>query len=380
MFATETPNKTDYKGGFVGNYEEERNITIKQRTSYLEHPMDYPNEDADSLDRDFEGNIVRCVCIFCIVIYVYIVIVGAVGNSLVIWIAGFKMKSVSAVWFLNLAITDIICNIALLVRVTEFTILVIHETLNVSEYLCKVSTCLIFFNMLTSVYFLTFISVDRCVCIMWPLWAKIHRTHRCAKIISIVIWMVCLIFAVPFVSVYNGIHDMPDCYFSYMFYFHFNSEQYASAHLTLAITKLIFMFVVPFFIILLSYGLILLKLATLKRVGQSQRPVKALKVITALVLCFFICWCPYNVWPLVSWKILLEDSQKYALVDFIITNMFTCFAYCNSCINPLVYVFYCQEFKEHLINAIITHLRNSLKNMSDEIYGEQHDRSGTIET
>uniref|UniRef100_A0A8C5WFU3 G-protein coupled receptors family 1 profile domain-containing protein n=1 Tax=Leptobrachium leishanense TaxID=445787 RepID=A0A8C5WFU3_9ANUR len=267
-------------------------------------------------------------------------VVGIVGNSLVIWIAGFKMKSISAVWFFNLAVTDLICNIALLLRITEGALYILEEWI-FRHAICKISTPLMFFNMLSSVYFLTVISIDRCVSIMWPLWSKVHRSHRLAKIVSVVIWLLSLIITLPHVVFYNTVDDMSDCYPKYT---GADKEIYRNSVSVILSTKLASMFVVPFLIFVVCYGLISVKMTIIKRSGRPQR---TFKVIAAIVLCFFICWCPYNIWPL----IILSD--EYSDIDYLVSEICYCLAYANSCLNPIIYVLFCKEFKDSLRKAIV---------------------------
>ncbi|XP_063291539.1 formyl peptide receptor-related sequence 3-like [Pelobates fuscus] len=279
--------------------------------------------------------------ILCLVCYSVTFIVGIIGNSLVIWIAGFNMESIYAVWFLNLAITDFICNIALLLRITEWTLHILNNW-PLGYMFCKISTPMTFFNMLTSVYFLTVISMDRCVSIMWPIWAKLQRTSRLARIISVIIWIVCLIITIPHITFYNAIDDMSDCLPKYSDEIPEESKHSVYAILT---TKLLSLFLIPCCIILTCYGLIYYKLALLKKPGRYQQ---SLKVITAVVISFFVCWCPYSIWPF----IIL--NSKYWDIDFLLSQIFSCLAYFNSCINPILYVFYCKDFKNTLRKSIPT--------------------------
>ncbi|XP_063291540.1 C3a anaphylatoxin chemotactic receptor-like [Pelobates fuscus] len=298
----------------------------------------------------------QSLAIPCIISYTLTFILGVTGNSLVIWIAGFKMKSISAVWFLNLAITDLICNSALLLRITEWSMVVQSNTFNNS--LCKVSTSLMFFNMLTSVYFLTVISIDRCVSVWWPLWSKIHRTRRLARIISVYIWWICLIITTPYVAFYNYTNFVSDCNVKIIDLMLKSKKHKARVIFN---PKLVLMFVFPFMVILISYSLIVLKLRTLKRHGGSQRPFK---VITSVVVCFFICWCPYNIWP------FIPLSTNYWKARNILREVSICLAYFNSCINPIIYVFSSPDFKANFtIKSLPARLKNAFID-SDEVDSE----------
>uniref|UniRef100_A0A8C5QDP0 G-protein coupled receptors family 1 profile domain-containing protein n=1 Tax=Leptobrachium leishanense TaxID=445787 RepID=A0A8C5QDP0_9ANUR len=271
--------------------------------------------------------------ILCVVSYSVTFILGIIGNLLVIWITGFKLKSVSATWFLNLAVTDLICNIALPLRIAQWIML--FDAWYIFYFICIFSTSLIFFNMLTSVYFLTIISIDRCVSVMCPIWSKIHRTPRLAKIISGIIWMLCLIISVPYITFYHFSIDISDCNSKEEFFYY--TPYFQQFYQVVLIPKLVLLFVLPFLIISICSALVALKLKTLRRPVGSGKPFK---VITAVVFCFFICWCPYGIWPL----IILD--QKYWKADLTIYEICVCLAYFNSCINPILYICFSRDFKD----------------------------------
>ncbi|KAM8927819.1 N-formyl peptide receptor 3-like [Pelodytes ibericus] len=325
------------------------NTTDAPELSLLDMLWPFERPTGDYADSPIWANYLELywyVRIPCIISYVVTFIVGVLGNSLVIWIAGFKMESISAVWFLNLAITDLICNLALPIRITEWVLVL--QNVPYTTSLCKASTAVMFFNMLTSVYFLTIISIDRFVSIMWPLWGKIHRTPQLAGIISVITWVVCLMITVPHTVFYNTIDDMSECYPKY----YDSLLEYGDASLYVILTtKFVSMFAVPFCIILICNGLIACKLRTVRRRTGSRQPFK---VITAIVVCFFICWCPYNIWPL----IIL--NEKYWKVDVIIVEITVCLAYFNSCINPIIYVFFCKDFKDNFIKSLPAKLEDIL--------------------
>ncbi|XP_063797760.1 formyl peptide receptor 2-like [Pseudophryne corroboree] len=286
-----------------------------------------------------------------IIWYSITLILGTVGNSLVIWIAGFKMKTVSAVWFLNLAFADFVTCVSLPLRISEWAL---YWEIPYDHFLCKAGITILLINMLTSVYFMTVISIDRCVSVFWPIWTKIHRTPRLATIIAVLVWLLCLLTSVPHLVFNYGIEDVTECFPKYQYILEANVEKKKKA---MFITRNIFMFAFPFAIILISYGLILFKIRALRKTNRSHR---SFRVITAVIVCFFICWFPYNTWPLITLKL------KYQRIDIVITEVTVCLAYFSSCINPLLYVFFSHDFKKNFVKSIPAVLENALNECSDD--------------
>ncbi|KAE8594240.1 hypothetical protein XENTR_v10019517 [Xenopus tropicalis] len=305
-------------------------------------------------------NIYRAMRIFSIICHSITCLVGVIGNGLVIWIAGFKMKSISAKWYLNLAITDFICSVSAVVRIAEWILVDDY-------YLCPFSFTLLLINMLTSVYFLTAISIDRCITIMWPFWAKSHRTKKSATTVIVVIWVVSVLISVKSIFIYFEFHDLLECAPEqtdyYRVYNESKVEKFEALKHPFHVTRFVVMFLLPFTIILLCYGLIICKVASVRRRNKSQR---SLKIIVAIVTCFFGCWFPYNLWQFIA----LRTRNDHIGPDLIISSVSVCLVYTSSCLNPILYVFLGREFKSSLTRSIPAILKNVFSDPEDRLRRE----------
>ncbi|KAL3980943.1 hormone-sensitive lipase [Sarotherodon galilaeus] len=103
-------------------------------------------------------------------------VLGVLGNGVVIWVTGFRMKkTTNTVWYLHLAVADFIFAALLSLSVISLA-LDFHWPFG--KFMCKLNTTIIFLNLFVSVYILVVISVDRCVSVVWPVWAQNHRNVR----------------------------------------------------------------------------------------------------------------------------------------------------------------------------------------------------------
>ncbi|KAM5132221.1 fMet-Leu-Phe receptor-like [Mantella aurantiaca] len=324
---------------------EKSNQTNFSNSAEVSDPTDFPDDDDEFFA--FLMSLYKAytfIQILSIVCYSITLIIGVLGNGLVIWVASFKMKTVSSVWFLNLAIADLICNLALPLRITQWAM---YFDTYFERDLCKLAMTVMLINMFSSVYFLTVISIDRCISIMRPFWSRIYRTRKLANIIAAFTWLLCVLSSVPHVINNYMNEGNSDCFPKYDVWFR-EVEDYRKVDKVLVIRNLC-MFSFPFIIIIISYVLIVYKVKSIKRSKPSQRH---LKVIIAIVLCFFICWFPYNTWPFVPY------NHKYWKTNMIISEICVCLAYFNSCINPLVYVFFSQDFKDGFLKSMPARLEN----------------------
>ncbi|XP_075134240.1 fMet-Leu-Phe receptor-like [Leptodactylus fuscus] len=281
---------------------------------------------------------------FCL--YGITFVLGIIGNGLVIWIAGFRMKkTISAVWFLHLAVADLLCCASILVRFAE-ELHVVSYIPNVNPF-CMLIMVLFVLNMNASVLLLTAMSIDRCVSVVWPFWTKVHRTRRLVRITAGGIWGLSLLLtALVCYSCGWCITSRND-----------NDETYK--HNLQKITwpiRLVIMFVIPFLIILTTYVTILIKLRRSKRPQRSQRPYR---IITAVIVCFFICWSPYYFWPLSPMN--QGDYCQFHIVNTIVLTL----ARLNSCVNPIIYVFMGQDFRTGFFRSIPARLERALSEHPD---------------
>ncbi|XP_063797759.1 formyl peptide receptor 2-like [Pseudophryne corroboree] len=332
--------------------------TLENRTLY-NMTVDYSSTDFTEdtrLNSNFTyddnelDNLIDFIRTMSIIWYSVTLILGIVGNGLVIWIAGFRMKTVSAVWFVHLAIADFVTCISLPLRISDWAL---YWQIPYDNYLCRAGITILFINMLSSVYFMTVISIDRCVSIIFPIWTKSHRTPRLATIIAILVWLLTLLSSIPYLVFNHGVDDVTECFPKYDLPIESNLIMKTNA---MYITRNVCMFSFPFVIILISYGLIFIKIRRIKKSKRFQRPFR---VITSVIVCFFICWFPYNTWPLISFGI------SYSRTDIVITEVSICLAYFSSCINPLLYVFFSHDFKKRFVKSIPAILETAFNERSD---------------
>ncbi|XP_077116164.1 formyl peptide receptor-related sequence 4-like isoform X2 [Ranitomeya variabilis] len=297
-----------------------------------------------------------------ITFYSIIFILGIIGNGLVIWIAGFRMKkTISAVWFLNLAIADFLCCASIPLRIVDW---VYYFFLQLPILFCIFSMILFTLNMSASVLLLTAMSIDRWVSVMWPIWAKVHRTCKKARITVGVIWVLCLVLT-GFMFYCYKVYNL-DVYEWCLTDTQGDDLSYIDTQHTIHMIRFFIMFLIPFLIILICYVTIFFKVKKCKR---SQRSQRTSRIITAVILCFFICWFPYYIWPLTPLYYNYESGIQF----FTVTTIVATLACLNSCINPIIYVFMGQGFKQNFFRSIPSRLENALNEHPNDPCEKQED-------
>ncbi|XP_070690763.1 chemerin-like receptor 1 [Pempheris klunzingeri] len=285
----------------------------------------------------------RKLHVACLVIYCLILIVGTLGNSLVIYVTGFKMKkTVNSVLFLNLALADFLFTAFLI-----FSIISLYQgqQWHFGRLMCKLNNLVNLVNMFASVFLLTAIALDRCLTIWVVVWAHNKRTVRKAQIASAVIWLAALVCSIPYAN-FREIMVRPGKIFcSYSA----SREQLW----ILGIFRFALGFLIPFLIICVSYAAISVRAGRLRKT-RKHRPRK---VILSVILAFFICWMPFHVLHFIE---LANRNPDIRNIIRIVGPLALNLAFMNSCLNPILYVFMCEEFQKKLKRSVCFVLESAL--------------------
>ncbi|XP_056335874.1 C3a anaphylatoxin chemotactic receptor [Danio aesculapii] len=259
-----------------------------------------------------------------IVLYTITIIFGISGNSVVIWVAGFRLKpNVSNVWLVNLAVADLIFCFT---RIISLIKNLFFDYWPFGIFLCKFNGFFKYANMFCSVFLLAVISVDRTLCVWCPVFTRKRRTICAARVVSVGVWIVAVIFSSPYFvyrQVYLGDKNLSKCSLEVKE----SSKGDNSAKNALYSIRFLCGFLLPFLVILCCYVLAAIGIRRARFSGKS----KPLRILAALVVAFFLCWAPYHCLLLAK---MVDKKSQVVKVGLPIAKGI---AYFNSCVNPLLY-------------------------------------------
>ncbi|KAM3873095.1 chemerin-like receptor 1 [Diretmus argenteus] len=333
-------------------------------------------------DEDEHAELRQSLNIMSLIVYCLAFVLGVLGNGVVIWVTGFKMKkTVNTVWFLNLAVADFLFTAFLPLSVT-YTAMDFHWPFG--KFMCKLNSTVSFLNMFASVYILVVISVDRCVSVVWPVWAQNHRSVRKASCMSLAVWVLALVLSSPYFifrdtgASYHD-EDIINCFNNFAFSDDFETPSVIQLrqfrHQAMTITRFLLGFVVPFTIIVSCYTVIIHRLSL--NPSLSSRSARPFKIIAAVITVFFLCWAPYHIMALIEMvnHMAAEFSETLDHVTTIGIPIATSLAFLNSCLNPLLYVFMGQDFKDKIRRSILKVLESAFQ---EEVSRSNYTNSGVI--
>uniref|UniRef100_UPI0037E8F658 type-1 angiotensin II receptor n=1 Tax=Semicossyphus pulcher TaxID=241346 RepID=UPI0037E8F658 len=291
------------------------------------------------------------------IVYSFIFVIGIVGNSMVVAViyCYMKLKMVANVFVLNLAISDLTFLITLPMWATFAAT---GYQWPFGGFLCKASAGLVIFNLYTSIFFLTALSIDRYLAIVHPVRSRRFRTVVYARVTCVVIWLFAFVLSVP-TALTRDVHIITNSNTTVCGILHPDNENAMRLkELLLAnnLMKSLLGFLVPFVIIITCYCLIGRALLGARHIQKSSRSRddEVLRMLAAAVLAFFLCWMPHQVFHLMQVLTQLILEENCAILEIIDTAMpFTiCIAYFNSCVNPIVYGFVGNNFRKNLLRLL----------------------------
>ncbi|OXB67589.1 hypothetical protein ASZ78_004707 [Callipepla squamata] len=264
--------------------------------------------------------------------------IGFVGNILILVVnISFREKmTIPDLYFINLAVADLILVADSLIEVFN-----LDEKYYDITIICTFMSLFLQINMYSSIFFLTWMSFDRYIALAKVMRSNLFRTMQHARLSCGLIWMASISAAlVPFTAVH--LQHTGEVYFCFA-----DVKEIQWLEITLG-------FIIPFVIIGLCYSLIVRVLIKAhKHRSLRLRRQKALRMIFVVVLVFFICWLPENVF--ISVQLLQKKSEPasssspsfrhdYPLTGHIVNLA----AFSNSCLNPLIYSFLGETFRDKL--------------------------------
>ncbi|XP_053326600.1 G-protein coupled estrogen receptor 1 [Spea bombifrons] len=272
-------------------------------------------------------------CIYTVLLFP----IGFLGNIMILVVnISFREKmTIPDLYFINLAAADLILVADSLIEVFN-----LNEKYYDITILCTFMSLFLQINMYSSIFFLTWMSFDRYIALAKVMKSNIFRTKEHARISCGLIWMASISATLlPFTAV--QIQHTEDVHFCFA-----DVKEIQWLEITLG-------FIIPFAIIGLCYSLIIRVLVRAHK-HRSLRPrrQKALRMIVVVVLVFFICWLPENVFISIGLLQGSADNQtnnhsfrhNHPLTGHIVNLA----AFSNSCLNPLIYSFLGETFRDKL--------------------------------
>lgn len=271
-----------------------------------------------------------------VLLYLLVCALGLGGNTLAIYVVlrHAKMKTVTNIYILNLAVADVLFMLGLPFLATQYAL----SSWPFGPVLCRLVTTVDGVNQFTSIFCLTVMSVDRYLAVVHPVRSARWRRPRVAKLASGAIWAFSLIMSLPllvFADVQEGLGTCNLCW----------PEPVGLWSAVFIVYTSVLGFFGPLLVICLCYLLIVAKVkASGVRVGAPRRRSerKVTRMVLVVVLVFAGCWLPFFVVNIVNLAVVLPEGPVSTGAYFFVVIL----SYANSCANPVLYAFLSDNFRQ----------------------------------
>ncbi|XP_006133220.2 C-C chemokine receptor type 8-like [Pelodiscus sinensis] len=310
-----------------------------------------------------EGNgFGRLKTLFLPIVYCLVFVVCLVGNALVVCVllTRKKVTTMTDVCLLNLAISDLLFVVPL-----PFQAHYASEEWIFGNALCKIMTGIYYIGFYSSIFFITLMSIDRYIAIVHAVYAMRVRTASCGIIISLILWVMASLAAVPSM-VFNQeveieqsltcIPKYPPGQETWRFFTQFEVN--------------VLGLLIPLSILIYCYSHILKNLQRCK----NRKKIKAIKMIFIIVVIFFLFWAPFNI------VLFLDSLQNLHVISDCETSKRLALAlqltesisFIHCCLNPVIYAFAGEMFKTHLQKIFQTSLKRISSATSSNTANHSH--------
>ncbi|KAM9314799.1 somatostatin-like receptor F_48D10.1 [Pholidichthys leucotaenia] len=281
----------------------------------------------------FQGSSAVVIAVISITVFM----VGLTGNTLAIYVVlrYAKMKTVTNIYILNLAVADELYILGLPLITTQNVL----SYWPFGSFLCRLVMTADSLNQFTSIFCLTVMSIDRYLAVVHPIRSTKWRHPRVAKAVSAAVWAVSFLVVLP-VFIFS---DVQDKFNSCNMIWPEPNNVWSTAFVLFTATVGFFG---PLLIICLCYLLILIKVkSSAARVGFSKRRRSERKVtwmVVVIVVVFVLCWLPFFIMNMVNLVVIIPESSLTVGIYFFNVIL----SYANSCANPFLYGFLSDNFKQ----------------------------------
>ncbi|XP_029431710.1 proto-oncogene Mas-like [Rhinatrema bivittatum] len=238
-------------------------------------------------------------------------LIGLVGNGIVLWFLGFRIKrNKFTVYILNLAMADflfLLCYCSLLI-----CIFIVLEVFDIPMSVIVILQAFFIFAYNTDLYLLTAISVERCLSVLYPLWYQCKRPKHQSSVVCGLLWALsCLLSSLESFLCKEEDHEI---------------GSYSSCEQGVFISLCVLNFLVFTPIMVFSSLTLLIRIW---RTSQLQHPPKLYIVISATVVVFLAFAMPLRLASLLRYR-HVDHPESFEYISILCSSISCSF-------NPFIY-------------------------------------------
>lgn len=221
-----------------------------------------------------------------------------------------------------------------------------------------------------SVYTLVLMSLDRYLAVVHPIRSIGIRTYLNASLVAGLTWLVILVGNSPIILEFQTIEytfvdgqTRSSCMNIYIFNNDSSVDSGTYYHGRLYYGCFFaFAYVVPLLLVCVLYGLMIRRLmhgvlpgangsgirsfSAAKNAERTRGKRRVTRLVLVVVVVFAVCWLPLQLVLVVQFVIQYPDEETEHTGLVVMKIAFSCLAYMNSCVNPILYAFLSDNFRK----------------------------------
>ncbi|XP_072536832.1 C-X-C chemokine receptor type 3-like [Salminus brasiliensis] len=325
------------------NYSSDYNVSYLDESYY---------EDSCCGEVCDQGSSMAFDAVFIPTLYTVAVILGILGNVLVLVVLWQKRRSwsVTDTFVLHLSVADILLLLTMPLWAVDASKGWIFGT-----GLCKLTGTLFRVNFYCGIFLMACISLDRYLSIVHAVQMYSRKKPWIIQLSCMAVWFLSLLLTVPDWMFLQAADDSrrgkTQCVHWYPSYLW---------RIACRVLYHLVGFILPAMVLLFCYTCILLRLQRGSQRGTQKQ--RAMQVILVLVVAFFISWTPYNLTLMldtINININMSSNSSYSsnscdtstALDIALTATST-LGYLHCCMNPVLYAFFWGTFRNHVLDMV----------------------------
>ena len=321
----------------------------------------YVNVTSSSFNDSFHSSVMlntanmslldRILTTFCAICYIIIMVLGWLGNGLVIYVVlcYAKMKTVTNTYILNLAISDVFFIFSLPFLTT--TTILKHWVFGL--VMCKIYFIQVSINLFTCVFTLTVMSFDRYLAVCHPIRYQKYSTSRMSLLLCFSTWFISFLVMMPIIMYSTTVKHrvFPEKYTCAILW---PDGRIIPPDEAFIWYGFLLGFAIPVSLIVVFYVLVIVRLRQVGPHKKSKARRKSRRRVTRMVLAvisvYVSCWLPYWIFQAYI-TFSIAKSQTLIMWKVILFNVFTVLTFTNSMLNPVLYAFFSENFRKSFDKA-----------------------------
>lgn len=298
--------------------------------------------------------------IAALVFYSCIFIIGLFVNVTALWVFSCttKKRTTVTIYMMNVALLDLIFIMSLPFKMFYYA----KGEWPFGEYFCQILGALTMFYPSIALWLLAFISADRYMAIVQPKYAKELKKTCKAVLACVGVWIMTLVTTIPLLLLYED----PDKASIPATCLKISDIIHLKAINILNFTRLTFFFLIPLFIMIGCYLVIIHSLLH-GRTSKLKPKVKekSIRIIITLMVQVLICFVPFHI----CFAVLMLDGDENSYNPW---GAFTTFLMnLSTCLDVILYYIVSKQFQARVISVML--YRNYLRSVRRKSF-----RSGSL--